>query len=125
MEVHGETRTFPCESCDRVYTNRKSLREHNRKNHLQLLRYICSHCDKKFYLPSQLKDHMTSHTGERNFRCEYCGKSYPRLRALKVHMQSHNSEKKYKCGLCTASYTQLNNYKNHLKSKHQNDGQFH
>lgn len=118
MEEHGEKRSFPCSSCDKIYNNRKALREHNRKNHLQLLKHKCPLCDRRFYVPSELKDHMTSHTGERNYRCEYCGKTYPRLKALKVHMESHNTEKKYKCGLCTASYTQLNNYKNHVKSKH-------
>ncbi|KAG6460273.1 hypothetical protein O3G_MSEX011881 [Manduca sexta] len=119
IEEHGEHRVFPCENCDKVYNSRKSLREHNRKSHLLLLKHECSQCERKFYLPSQLKDHMTSHTGERNFRCEYCGKSYPRLKSLKVHMDSHNTEKRYKCGLCAASYTQLNNFKNHMKSKHQ------
>ncbi|XP_053602169.1 zinc finger protein 555-like [Plodia interpunctella] len=120
IDVHGETRSFPCEHCDRVYDSRKGLREHNRRTHLKVLKHECTICDKKFYQPSALKDHMTSHTGERNFRCEYCGKTYPRMRALRVHLQSHDSEKKYKCNLCSAAYTQANNLKNHMKTKHQN-----
>ncbi|CAG9789625.1 unnamed protein product [Diatraea saccharalis] len=120
IEVHGElARKFPCDNCDKVYDTKKSLREHNRKNHLKVLKHECNVCERKFYLPSALKDHMASHTGERNFRCEYCGKSYPRLRALRVHMQSHETEKRYKCTLCSASYTQSNNLKNHMKTKHQ------
>jgi uncharacterized Zn-finger protein len=120
IEVHGEVaRKFACERCDKVYDTKKSLREHVRKNHLKVLKHECSVCERKFYLPSALKDHMASHTGERNFRCEYCGKSYPRMRALRVHMQSHETEKRYKCVLCSASYTQSNNLKNHMKTKHQ------
>ncbi|XP_060809162.1 zinc finger protein 37-like [Amyelois transitella] len=118
IDVHGETRSFACENCDRVYDSRKGLREHNRRTHLKVLRHECTVCDKKFYQPSALKDHMTSHTGERNFRCEYCGKTYPRMRALRVHLQSHDSEKRYKCSLCNAAYTQANNLKNHIKTKH-------
>ncbi|CAH0403839.1 unnamed protein product [Chilo suppressalis] len=122
IEVHGETaRKFPCDNCNKVYDTRKSLREHNRKAHLRVFRHECKVCKRKFYLPSALKDHMASHSAERNYRCEYCGKSYPRLRALKVHMQSHETEKKYKCHICSASYTQGNNLKNHMKTKHDCD----
>ncbi|XP_059056472.1 PR domain zinc finger protein 5-like [Achroia grisella] len=119
MDVHGEHRSFPCENCDKVYNNRKTLREHNKKNHLRILKHECTVCDKKFYLPSALKDHMMSHTGERNYRCEYCAKTYPRLRALKVHLQSHENAKRYKCALCNNAYTQANNLKTHMRTKHQ------
>ncbi|XP_026749332.1 zinc finger protein 782-like isoform X2 [Galleria mellonella] len=119
IEVHGEHRSFPCENCDKVYNNRKTLREHNKKNHLRILKHECTVCEKKFYLPSALKDHMMSHTGERNYRCEYCAKTYPRLRALKVHLHSHENAKRYKCTLCNNAYTQANNLKTHMRTKHQ------
>ncbi|XP_063632128.1 zinc finger protein 99-like [Cydia splendana] len=117
-EVHGEKREFACDHCDRSYDNRKSWREHNRRAHLKISKHKCDICDRMFYLPCQLKEHMTTHTGERNFRCEYCGKSYPRLRALRLHMKSH-SDNKYRCGICEATFTQNVSLRNHVKKQHQ------
>ncbi|XP_050359504.1 zinc finger protein 37 homolog isoform X2 [Nymphalis io] len=119
IDVHGEESIFKCDHCDKVYVSKKALRDHNRRIHLKLLKHQCNLCEKRFYLPCILKEHMSSHTGERNFRCEHCGKSYLRLRALKVHMQSHTSEKKYKCNMCNASYSQNVCLKNHIKRQHQ------
>ncbi|XP_048003667.1 zinc finger protein draculin-like [Leguminivora glycinivorella] len=118
IEVHGEKRQFACDHCDRSYDNRKSWREHNRRAHLKVSKHKCDICDRMFYLPCQLKEHMTTHTGERNFRCEYCGKSYPRLRALRLHMKSH-SDNKYRCGICDATFTQNVSLRNHVKKQHQ------
>ncbi|CAG5057423.1 unnamed protein product [Parnassius apollo] len=67
IEVHGDKRTFPCKLCDKVYNRRKTLMEHNRRNHLKVYRHQCDLCDQRFYLPSRLKEHMATHTGERNF----------------------------------------------------------
>ncbi|XP_072943114.1 uncharacterized protein [Epargyreus clarus] len=117
IEVHGDKRTFPCKLCDKVYNRRKTLMEHNRRNHQKVLRHECSMCDQRFYLPSRLKEHMATHSGQRSFRCEVCDKSYPRLQSLQEHVRTH-SEKRYKCHLCVAAFTQHANYKSHLRNHH-------
>ncbi|XP_068626125.1 gastrula zinc finger protein xFG20-1-like [Battus philenor] len=119
IEVHGDKRTFPCKLCDKVYNRRKTLMEHNRRNHLKVYRHQCDLCDQRFYLPSRLKEHMATHTGERNFRCEFCDKSYPRLQSLQEHLRSHSSDRRYKCDVCNSTFTQNGSLKNHLKSHHQ------
>ncbi|KAL0808609.1 hypothetical protein ABMA28_013050 [Loxostege sticticalis] len=119
IEVHGDKRTFPCKLCDKVYNRRKTLMEHNRRNHLKVYRHQCDLCDQRFYLPSRLKEHMATHTGERNFRCEFCEKSYPRLQSLQEHIRSHSNERRYKCDLCNSAFTQSGSLKNHMKSHHQ------
>ncbi|XP_049704108.2 transcription factor Ouib [Helicoverpa armigera] len=119
IEVHGDKRTFACKLCDKVYNRRKTLMEHNRRNHLKVYRHQCDLCDQRFYLPSRLKEHMATHTGERNFRCEFCDKSYPRLQSLQEHVRSHNNERRYKCDICNSTFTQNGSLKNHVKSHHQ------
>lgn len=119
VNVHGEDCTFKCDQCDKVCINKNTLRDHYKRIHLKILKHECNLCEKRFYLPSRLKEHMTTHTGERNFRCEQCGKSYTRLRALNTHMQSHLSVKKYKCTMCSASFGQNVCLKNHIKRQHQ------
>ncbi|KAI5640792.1 hypothetical protein NE865_06900 [Phthorimaea operculella] len=121
IDIHGDKRMYQCSHCDRAYDSRKSLREHNRRYHLKIFKHQCDLCDKRFYIPSRLKEHLATHSGERNFRCELCGKSYPRLRGLKSHLQSHYSENKYRCTLCGASFTQNSNLNNHMKRRHQQD----
>ncbi|XP_053623328.1 transcription factor Ouib-like [Plodia interpunctella] len=118
IEVHGDNRTFPCKLCDKVYNRRKTLMEHNRRNHLKVFKHQCDLCDQKFYLPSRLKEHMATHTGERNFRCEYCEKTYPRLQSLQEHIRSHG-DRKYKCDFCNSAFTQNGSLKNHMKSHQQ------
>ncbi|KPJ14225.1 Zinc finger protein 26 [Papilio machaon] len=119
IEVHGDKRTFPCKLCDKVYNRRKTLMEHNRRIHLKVYRHQCDLCDQRFYLPSRLKEHMATHTGERNFRCEFCDKSYPRLQSLQEHLRSHSNERRYKCDICNSTFTQNGSLKSHLKSHHQ------
>ncbi|KAJ8705690.1 hypothetical protein PYW08_012736 [Mythimna loreyi] len=119
IEAHGDKRTFACKLCDKVYNRRKTLMEHNRRNHLKVYRHQCDLCDQRFYLPSRLKEHMATHTGERNFRCEYCDKSYPRLQSLQEHIRSHSNERRYKCDICNSTFTQNGSLKNHMKSHHQ------
>lgn len=119
IEVHGDKRTFPCKLCDKVYNRRKTLVEHNRRNHLKVFRHQCDLCDQRFYLPSRLKEHMATHTGERNFRCEFCDKSYPRLQSLQEHVRSHNHEKRHKCQVCGSAFAQTATLRNHMKTVHQ------
>lgn len=119
IEVHGDKRTFPCKLCDKVYNRRKTLMEHNRRIHLKVYRHQCDLCDQRFYLPSRLKEHMATHTGERNFRCEFCDKGYPRLKSLQEHLRSHTNDRRYKCDICNSTFTQNASLKNHLKSHHQ------
>ncbi|CAK1554418.1 unnamed protein product [Leptosia nina] len=119
IEVHGDNRTFPCKLCDKVYNRRKTLMEHHRRNHLKVFRHQCDLCDQRFYLPSRLKEHMATHTGEKNFRCDFCDKSYPRLQSLQEHVRSHSTERRFKCNVCNANFTQSSSLKSHMKSHHQ------
>ncbi|XP_050676881.1 zinc finger protein 555-like isoform X2 [Leptidea sinapis] len=119
IEVHGDNRTFPCKLCDKVYNRRKTLMEHNRRNHLKVYRHQCDLCEQRFYLPSRLREHMATHTGERNFRCEFCDKSYPRLQSLQEHIRSHGAERRFKCNICNSTFTQNTSLKSHLKTHHQ------
>ncbi|CAH2987557.1 unnamed protein product [Chilo suppressalis] len=119
IEVHGDKRTFPCKLCDKVYNRRKTLMEHNRRNHLKVYRHQCDLCDQRFYLPSRLKEHMATHTGERNYRCDLCDKTYPRLQSLQEHMRAHTNDRRYKCDICNSAFTQNGSLKNHMKTHHQ------
>lgn len=117
-EIHGVRRTFSCNMCDKVYDKRKTLTEHQRRTHLKVFKHQCLFCDHKFYLPCRLKEHMATHTGEREFKCDSCDKSYPRLKSLQDHVKVHVQEKKYRCHVCGEKFAQNATLKCHFKSVH-------
>lgn len=91
-EVHNKGVVVKCKLCDKVFDSKKTWAGHNRRAHLRDFRYQCTLCEKKCFTRQDLKEHMTSHTGERRFHCEHCGKNYPRMKALKVHVRSHMNQ---------------------------------
>ncbi|XP_068625812.1 zinc finger protein 480-like [Battus philenor] len=117
-EAHGQKRTYPCNLCDKVYNRQKTLTEHQRRNHQKVLKHQCEYCDQRFYLPSRLKEHLATHTGERNFRCGHCEKSYPRLKSLQYHIRTHTNERRYSCHICGQAFIQNASLKSHIKSHH-------
>ncbi|XP_039762339.1 zinc finger protein 25-like isoform X1 [Pararge aegeria] len=117
-EAHGQKRTYPCNLCDKVYNRQKTLTEHQRRNHQKVLKHQCEYCDQRFYLPSRLKEHIATHTGERNFRCEHCDKSYPRLKSLQYHIRTHTNDRRYRCHICGQAFIQNASLKSHIKSHH-------
>lgn len=40
---------------------------------------LCRYCDRRFRYPSQLKDHMQSHSGHRPYICTECGMDFMKV----------------------------------------------
>ena len=83
----------------------------------------CSYCNKGFKKPANLRRHILTHTGERNFSCDACGKSFSTSQALRLHLRVHTGDKPYQCEVCLKKFTYNTNYKIHLRS-HSNERPF-
>ncbi|KAK0060099.1 Krueppel 1 [Biomphalaria pfeifferi] len=74
---------------------------------------LCHYCDRKFRYPSQLKDHMQSHNGNRPYMCIECGMDFMKEHHLKAHQFTHTGLKPYSCDICGRSFNQRANLQRH------------
>lgn len=68
-------------------------------------KWICKYeeCNKKFGRKENIKSHVQTHLGDRQFRCDHCSKCFVRGHDLKRHAKIHTGSKPYPC-LCGNSF---------------------
>ncbi|KAF2088668.1 hypothetical protein K490DRAFT_14337, partial [Saccharata proteae CBS 121410] len=54
-------------------------------------------CDKTFGRRENIRSHIQTHLGDRQFRCNHCSKCFVRQHDLKRHAKIHTGDKPYKC----------------------------
>ncbi|XP_039679460.1 zinc finger protein 85-like isoform X4 [Perca fluviatilis] len=105
-------RRHVCKQCDKSFYMPHTLRQHL-LTHTRERRYSCDVCRKQFGRPGTLKQHLLVHTAVRPFKCEECGKACARKGDLKTHMLSHSEERPFSCGRCDVSFKQLAKLRQH------------
>ena len=62
-------------------------------------KWICLYpdCAKKFGRKENIKSHVQTHLGDRQFRCNHCSKCFVRQHDLKRHAKTHTGIKPYLC----------------------------
>ena len=62
-------------------------------------RWMCLYpsCNKKFGRKENIKSHVQTHLGDRQFRCNHCQKCFVRQHDLKRHAKIHSGVKPYPC----------------------------
>lgn len=135
--LSAEEKPFKCDICQQPLPSKWTLRMHMRKFHETTPsgprpsrpRFLagqpcpCTVCGKVFALPSQLKNHMTQHTGEKSFNCSTCGNKFRTLALLKHHELSHGRYKKnglgrFKCRVCGKESVRFNEFAGHWRKAH-------
>ena len=68
-------------------------------------KWICKYdeCNKRFGRKENIKSHVQTHLGDRQFRCDHCQKCFVRGHDLKRHAKIHTGSKPYPC-LCGNSF---------------------
>ena len=57
-------------------------------------------CDYSCTRASILKQHLLTHSGEKQFQCTQCISSCARMDVLKEHLPTHSGEKHFSCDQC-------------------------
>ncbi|KAL9110383.1 MAG: hypothetical protein Q9227_005114 [Pyrenula ochraceoflavens] len=62
-------------------------------------KWVCTYegCNKRFGRKENIKSHVQTHLGDRQFRCDHCNKCFVRGHDLKRHAKIHTGAKPYPC----------------------------
>ncbi|XP_072376816.1 uncharacterized protein [Diabrotica undecimpunctata] len=122
-EVVDKDTKFYCEHCGRCFNIKWKLNKHLKKCQNNVAKqFVCTLCNRVFKKAYHLREHMASHTGERNYSCNLCGKTFQRSSSKHKHMRSHNAkpgEKSKKtpflCTICGKSFPYSNGASRHMR----------
>ena len=80
---------YQCMICKRKCVSEQALQDHFKthfNNHCK-----CPFCERTFYNKNDLTGHISSHTGQRDFRCHICDKEYGHKSHLRRHIKLKHS----------------------------------
>ncbi|XP_052745814.1 gastrula zinc finger protein XlCGF26.1-like [Bicyclus anynana] len=122
VKVHGIVKpTIDCQVCNKSFKTKHEWRVHTARIHLMQKDHNCTLCEMRFYTKHELENHMTKHTGLRQFRCDVCFKSYGRKSTLRDHMRIHADDRRFECTMCGQAFVQKCTWRSHMRSKHGED----
>ena len=92
----GEKGSLTCNLCNKVFANKRNLREHH-KIHTGEKEFSCPVCEKKFAQKGALTRHERTHTGLKPFQCSQCDYRCSDSSNLKNHEKRHTGERPFLC----------------------------
>ncbi|TID21654.1 hypothetical protein E2P81_ATG04922 [Venturia nashicola] len=111
---------FVCgwKDCNTSFKHRGKLNRHISGAHSRYHAYSCSHCDRTFCTKEQLKNHETTHTGEKKYKCTHCDHRSATKTQHNTHERTHTKSKPYACPYCDHRSGDSSNLSKHVKNKH-------
>ncbi|KAL8591871.1 hypothetical protein ACOMHN_044367 [Nucella lapillus] len=81
----------------------------------RLKSYLCVHCGKTVFKPSDFKKHVRTHTREKPYKCDRCPAAFSDASSACRHRRTHTGEKPYECKLCPSSFAQSSDLTKHMR----------
>ncbi|KAH6575031.1 hypothetical protein BASA50_009657 [Batrachochytrium salamandrivorans] len=125
-ETDADRKPWACDysGCSNRFVTKYHLSRHVSAVHLSDLPFKCTHtdCDAAFIKHTQLRTHMTIHTGTLAYPCNECDKSFPTPSKLKIHSLLHTPEaqSRYVCGhsSCEEAFSKWSALQTHNRTAH-------
>ncbi|XP_022127183.2 zinc finger protein 2 homolog isoform X1 [Pieris rapae] len=79
---------YVCDVCSKVFKTHRCLTRHVKSVHEKIRppkNKICDYCGRGFSSTAVLKNHITTHTGERPHKCPYCSATFGQTASLYTH----------------------------------------
>jgi len=101
--IHGDTKPYHCNRCDKSYVTKASLTVHERI-HTGIKPFSCDECGQMFTQKSNLTTHERTHADIRPFSCDECGQTFVGKADLTVHERTHSGIRPFKCDECGQTF---------------------
>ena len=112
---------YHCDVCNKNFSNKYILKEHNEYHHLKVLGdapFHCDICNLNFSSKGNLRKHNKIQHLKELYPCKQCDYQAPQGYNLQQHIQRKHEDIKYPCQECSYEGTCTSNLKEHLKSRH-------
>ncbi|GFX85104.1 zinc finger protein 91 [Trichonephila clavipes] len=118
MRTHNNGLKYEC-SCGFEAKSQSNLDKHSMfhtREYTKKFKLKCEVCSKGFGFQSELKQHMSKHSNDRNFRCILCSSEFKHKNELLKHKLIHTGEYKLKCDFCSKGFVFQSEQKAHDES---------
>jgi len=113
---NGLTHPFQCPICHLHFDRKSQLKYHHESKHEKVVKHQCPFCEKGFYKNCDLKSHLNSHTGKKEYQCDVCFKNFSHVSNLNRHMRIHTKDKPFVCKICGKRFNQTTILNNHERT---------
>ncbi|KAH8401678.1 hypothetical protein KR009_007364 [Drosophila setifemur] len=93
MHTAENLRPMQCELCLKISPSLQAHQHHLKYTHNTARNHQCPMCDKAFKRPNELREHMTTHTGEVLYTCPHCPQTFNSNANMHAHRKKvHRKE---------------------------------
>lgn len=119
-KIHQNKRAYKCDKCPKAFNTSSDLHKHKLCVHIDRgeWKYVCTYCNRRFPLKTNLDAHTKTHTGERNFACHLCNHKCVNRSVLLRHITSHSNVRLFKCNVCVMEYKYQKSLDVHMAKAH-------